>query len=168
MQQWCIRIPYNLQSILNLFGFNFLSFFLTFLNLCSFQYVASKQTAVSLKSSQQVKYVIRVSFRRREGPSLVSGEQTFRVWIRVQYLAWNLLRRNSMGRNVGSSDGVMCVGSKFLASLPHSLSLSGRVGGNCIIIIIANILINYCKQFATDELILDNNYSSWSWLLQVV
>lgn len=65
-----------------------------------------------------------------------------------------------MGRNVGSSDGVMCVGLKFLASLPHSLSLSGRVGGNCIIIIIANILINYCKQFATDELILDNNYSS--------
>ena len=36
-------------------------FFVTLLNLCSFQYIASKQTTVPLKSSQQViSYVIHV------------------------------------------------------------------------------------------------------------
>ena len=57
-----------------------------------------------------------------------------------------------MARNVGSSYGAMCVGLEFLASLLHSLSLSARVRGYCIIM--ANININLCKQFATDEFLI--------------
>lgn len=97
-----------------------------------------------------------ISFWKREGPSLVSEERAFCVWIRAQSTTscfnffW--LRRNSMARNVGSSYRLMCLDLEFLASLLHSLSLSARVRGYCILM--ANININFCKQFATDEFLI--------------